>query len=260
MRELCQMVKDRKPTPEQLVDHVQNDFLIDWAFKGNLGMDEQSPRWPAGEELDGTAKKPPLKKPDFVNLMTRWITEAAMACGTDGTVTFDDNVKLDGKTPFGKSKVRNETTATIKIENDVAKSDLHYDEASESSIKTVLPGCPAREGAEVHFKADGEPDTRYEINILPNNTYRMRFTLGAIEGETVWSYKEQLCRPGTSGREKLPTEKTIPLRFGVERQTFEENAEHHLVLDGSTTVPDNLGVGNFVSSGDRKLKWHIVVR
>jgi len=257
MRELCEAVKVRKPTPEQFVDHVENDFLIDWAFKGNRGMDEQSQYWPPDREKKDL---PPLTKPEFVNLVTRWITEAAMACGTDGTLSLDDNVKLDGKTPYGKTKVRNETTATIKIEDDVAKSNLHYDEASEASIKTVLPGCPAREDAEVHFKADGEPDTRYEINILPNNTYRMRFTLGAIEGETVWSYKEQLCRPGTRGREKLPTEKTIPLRFGVERQTYEENAEHHLVLDGSTTVPDNLGVGNIVSSGDRKLTWHIVVR
>ena len=112
----------------------------------------------------------------------------------------------------------------------------------------------------MHFKADGAPDTRYEINILPNNTYRMRFTLGGIEGQTVWSYKEQLCRPGTSGREKLPTETTIPLRFGVEEQVLQENAEHELILIGSATVPDNMSVGPVVSSGDRKITWDIVVK
>ncbi len=38
MRELCRMVKSRK-TPEQLVEHVQNDALIDFAFKATAGMD-----------------------------------------------------------------------------------------------------------------------------------------------------------------------------------------------------------------------------
>ena len=253
MRELCQMVKNRK-TPEQLVDHVQNDALIDFAFKGTAGMDEQSSFWPP--ELE----KPPLGKPEFVSLLTRWITEAAMACGTDGTVTLDDSVKLDSRTAFGKGKTRNETTANIRIDDDVAKSELHYDEASSASIKTMLPGCPAREGAEVHFKADGTPDTRYEINILPNNTYRMRFTLGPVEGQTVWSYKEQLCRPGTRGREKLPTESTIPLRFGVEDQVLQENAEHELILKGSATIPGNMSAGPVVGSSDQKVTWDLVIK
>jgi hypothetical protein len=253
MRKLCQLVKERSESPEQLVHHVQTDTLIDWAFKGTAGMDGNSDYWPV--ELE----KPPMDKPAFVNLLTRWITEAAMACGTEGTVTFDDTVKLDSKTSFGKGNVRNETTATIRIEDDVAKSKLHYDEASETKLRTMLPGCPARESVEAHFRAEGEPDTRYEINILPGDNYRMRFILGPLEGETVWSYKEQLCRPGSRGREKLPTEKTIPLRFGVEGQKAEENAEHDLVLEGSTDVPDELGVGGFVSSGSRKLTWRIVI-
>ena len=253
MRELCRMVKSRK-TPEQLVEHVQNDALIDFAFKGTAGMDAQSDFWVVDLE------KPPKTKPEFVNLLTRWITEAAMACGTDGKLTLDDNVKLDSRSAFGKGKTRNETTAKIQIVDDVPDSELHYDEASSASIKTFLPGCPAKEGAEVHFKADGTPDTRYEINILPNNTYRMRFTLGPVEGQTVWSYKEQLCRPGTSGREKLPIETTIPLRFGVEEQVLQESANHELILKGSATVPDNMSVGPVVSSGDRKIAWDIVVK
>ena len=252
-REMCQMVKENK-TPEQLVEHVQTDALIAFAFEGNKAMDDQSPFSPVDLE------PPPLTKPEFVNLLTRWITEAAMACGTDGTVTLDDSVKLDSQSAFSKTKTRNETTAHIDIKKDVATSDLHYDEASTASIETTLPGCPAKEGAEVHFKADGRPDTSYEINILPNNTYRMRFTLGAIEGETVWSYKEQLCRPGRRGREKLPTESTIPLRFGVENQALQESAEHELILKGSATVPDNMSVGPVVSSGGRKVTWDIVVK
>jgi hypothetical protein len=88
----------------------------------------------------------------------------------------------------------------------------------------------------------------------------MRFTLGAIEGQTVWSYKEQLCRPGTRGREKLPAESTIPLRFGVEDQVVQENSEHELILKGSTTVPDNMSVGPVVSSGDRKLTWDLLIK
>jgi hypothetical protein len=252
-REMCQMVKMNK-SPEELVEHVETDALIDFAFIGNKAMDDQSPFSPVDIE------PPPLTKPEFVNLLTRWITEAAMACGTDGEVTLDDNVKLDSRSAFGESKTRNETTAQIQIVDDVANSELHYGEASTASIETTLPGCPAKEGVEVHFTADGSPDTSYEINILPNNTYRMRFTLGAIEGQTVWSYKEQLCRPGTRGREKLPAESTIPLRFGVEDQVVQENSEHELILKGSTTVPDNMSVGPVVSSGDRKLTWDLLIK
>jgi hypothetical protein len=193
-------------------------------------------------------------------LLTRWITEAAMACGTDGTVTLDDNVKLDSRSAFGKGKTRNETTAQIQIVDDVANSELHYEEASSASIKTMLPGCPAKEGAEVHFKADGTPVTSYEINILPNNTYRMRFALGPIEGQTVWSYKEQLCRPGTRGREKLPTETTIPLRFGVEDQAAQENEKHELILKGSATIPGNMSAGPVVGSSDQKVTWDLVIK
>ena len=252
-REMCQMVKEKK-TPEELVEHVQTDALINFAFIGDKAIGDDSPQSPVDIE------PPPLDKPAFMKLLMGWITDAAMACGTDGKVTLDDNVKLDSQTAFTKGKTRNETTAKIQIEDDVAKSELHYTEASSASIETTLPGCPAKEGVEAHFKADGRPDTSYEINILPNNTYRMRFTLGAVEGQTVWSYKEQLCRPGTRGREKLPTESTIPLRFGVEDQVPQENAEHELILKGSATLPGITSVGPMVSSGERKLTWDILIK
>jgi len=253
IRELCRMVKNGR-TPEQFLDHVQNDALIDFAFKGDAAVDNQSDHWPV--ELE----KPPLDKPAFVKLVTRWITEAAMACGTDGTVTLDDTTKLDSRTAFAKSKTRNETTANIRIDDDVAQSELHYGEASDAKISTMLPGCPARESVEAHFKADGRPDTSYEINILPNNTYRMRFILGPVEGQTVWSYKEQLCRPGTRGREKLPTEMTIPLRFGVEDQVPHENEKHELILKGSATIPYDMSVGPVAGSNEQKVTWDLVIK
>jgi hypothetical protein len=252
-REMCQMVKEHMG-PEQIVEHMQTDALIAFAFEGNKAMDDQSPFSPVDLE------PPPLTKPEFINLVTRWITEAAMACGTDGTVTLDDSVKLDSQSAFGRGETRNETTAKIQIEDDVANSELHYNEASSASIETTLPRCPAKAGVDVLFKADGRPDTSYEINILPNNTYRMRFMLGAVEGQTVWSYKEQLCRPGTRGRETLPTEYTIPLRFGVEDQVPQENAQHQLILKGSATVPNNMSVGPVVGSGESKVTWDIVIK
>jgi predicted Rdx family selenoprotein len=245
-REMCQMVKDHLG-PAELLEHMETDALIAFAFEGNAAMDAQSPY-----AADIVPDPPPHTKPEFIKLTTRWITEAAMACGTEGTVTFDDTVKVDLRSPFGSGAVRNETTASIKIEDDVATSELHYGADSTAEISTSLPLCPARESAESHFKADGKPETRYEINILPNDTFRMRFMLGSIEGQSVWSYKEQLCRPGTSGGETLPTELTTPLLFGVEDQSYQENADHSLVLSGSTTVPNALG--------EEKLTWRIVIK
>jgi hypothetical protein len=252
-RELCLGVKSRMG-PKKLLEHVRNDELIGFAFEGKRAIDATSPFGPV------EAEPPPLSRDAFVALINLWITEAAMSCGIDGTVALDDNVKLDKASAFGKITVRNEITAKIDIKKDVASSDLHYDEASAGAIATMAPGCPAKESAEIHFKADGKPDARYEINILPGNTYRMRFTLGAIEGETVWSYKEDICRPGFRGREKLPTESTIPLRFGVEGQVLHENEEHEFILKGSATVPDNFGAAGVISSGNRKVTWDIVVK
>ena len=104
MRELCRMVKNRK-TPEQLVEHVQNDALINFAFIGNKGMDDQSPFSPVDIE------PPPMGKPEFVNLLTRWITEAAMACSTDGTVILADKTTMDVPlAPFGGASVRKPST------------------------------------------------------------------------------------------------------------------------------------------------------
>jgi hypothetical protein len=39
-----------------------------------------------------------------------------------------------------------------------------------------------------------------------------------------------------------------------------KNADHHFILKGSTTVPDNFGAAGVVSSGNRKLSWDIVVQ
>jgi hypothetical protein len=256
-RELCLKIKGAMG-PQNLLAHVRDDPLIDFAFKGAKAIDGQSPFAPPDVE------PPPIDKAAFADLLTRWITEAAMACQTDGTVVLIDNVKIDTvPSPFSSTSIRNEVDATIKIKSEVATADLRYTDKSTGEITAPTPGCTAKASAEVQSTAEGKPDTTYEIDIGPGGVYRMRFFLGSIEQQTGFDSKEDLCRPTRRRREQLPTEPTTELRFGIENQQAQtEPSEPSVwILKGSTTVPnDQFAAAGVISGGERKVTWDIVIR
>jgi hypothetical protein len=258
MPELCRMVKNRK-TPEQLVEHVQNDALIDFAFKGTAGMDEQSQFWPPELET------PPLTKPEFVNLLTRWITEAAMACSTDGTIVLAEKVTIDMPlSPFGGASVRKSVDATIDIKSGVATSKLRYKEESTSAAAIAALPCKAKDNAEVHSSAEGKPDTQYQIDIGPGGVYRLRFFLGSIEAQTGYSAEADVCRPIHRRRGELPTEPTAEQEFDVQNQQAERSPTDPgvWILKGSTPVDSNKGLamGGATIRGERTVTWDIVIQ
>ena len=241
--------------PSGLLEHLSNDALIGFAFEGRRAI--------YGGPLEPPAEPPPMSRAEFVDLARRWITEAVMACRTDGTVALADNVVLDSApSPFGKTSVRNAIDAKIVIEKDVATSSLRYDETTTFAFRPVAPGCKPTSDGEAHFTAEGKPVTRYQIEVGPNLTYRMRFLLGAVEGQTDFAYTEQLCRPPQGRREQLPTEPATELRFGLDEwRTAEQGQFGSLTLRGSTTVPNDFVTGgSFISSGERKITWDIVIQ
>lgn len=257
MLELCLMVKNRK-TPEQLVEHVQNDALIDFGFKGTAGMDEQSQFWPPELET------PPLTKPEFVNLLTRWITEAAMACSTDGTVVLADKTTIDmQQAPFGGASVRKTVDATIDIKSGVATSKLRYTETSTSAATVPTPGCKAKDDAEVQSTAEGSPDTKYQIDMRPGGMYRMQFFLGSIEAQTDYSAKVSVCRPIQKRKGQLPTEPTEEQEFSVEGQAQPMPGDPGAwILKGSTPPPATNGIAllGVTARSERTVTWDIVIR
>ncbi len=257
MLELCQMVKNRK-TPEELVEHVQNDALIDFGFKGTAGMDDQSQYWPPELET------PPLAKPEFVNLLTRWITEAAMACSTDGTVVLADKTTIDMTlSPFGGASVRKTVDATIDIKNGVATSKLRYTETSTSAVTAPTQPCRAKDNAEVQSTAEGNPDTKYQIEMRPGGMYRMRFFLGSIEAQTDYAAKAGLCRPIIKRKGQLPTEPTAEQEFSVEGQAQPSPTDPGAwILKGSTPPVANNGFAFAGATGrsERTVTWDIVIR
>jgi hypothetical protein len=256
-RALCLQIKGAMG-PQNLLEHVQNDPLIGFAFEGRRAIDGQSPFAPVD------AEPPPIDRAAFAALLTRWITQAAMACNTDGTVVLTDNVTIDSApSRFGSTSVRNSVDATINIKSEVATSELRYNDTSTSALEAPMPGCTAKESAEVQSTAEGRPDTKYEIDMGPGGVYRMRFVLGSIDAQTVFSSKEDLCRPTRRRREQLPTEPTTALRFGVEGQQAQRSPTDASVwiLKGSTTVPNNaFAAAGLASGGERKVTWDIVIR
>lgn len=206
-----------------------------------------------------------MSQEEFAGMLLRWIGEAAMACSTDGTVVLTDNVMIDSpRSPYGKTQVRNAIDAKVAIEREVATSDLRYDETSTLAFRPVAPGCSPRSDGEAHFTAEGKPETRYEIQIGPNSTYRMRFLLGAVEGKTDFTYTEQFCRPPREFSEQL-TQPATELRFGLDEWRTAlpppENNPGHLILRGSVTVPnDDFNGAGFVSGGERKITWDVVIQ
>jgi hypothetical protein len=258
MRSLCLEVKKRKG-PMNLLEHVRDDPLIAFAFEGRRAIAD-GPFGPVAPE------PPPMSKDEFIEMLLRWITEAAMACNTDGTVTLTDNTMIDSRpSPFGNTSVRNRIDASVFIKSEVPTSELRYDETSTFVFRPVAPGCAPTSSGEVHFTAEGKPAARYEIEIGPGNTYRMRFLLGAVEGKTDLAYREQLCRPPQARREQLPTEPATDLRFGLDEwQTAlppPPGEPGVLILRGSTSVPNDDFTGSVVvSGGERKITWDIVIR
>jgi hypothetical protein len=254
--EMCEMVKMNR-TPEQLVEHVQTDALIAFAFEGNKAIDLQSPQSPVDVE------PPPLTKPEFVDLLTRWITEAAMACSTDGTVVLADKTTIDMTlSPLGGASVRKSVDATIDIKNGVATSKLRYTEGSTSAVTAPTRRCKAKESAQVQSTAEGSPDTRYQIDIRPGGMYRMRFFLGSIEAQTGYTEQPDLCRPLRKRSGELPTEPTAEQEFSVEGQAQLSPTESGVwILKGSTPVANNgFAVAGVTSRGERTVTWDIVIR
>ena len=255
--EMCEMVKMNR-TPEQLVEHVQTDALIAFAFEGNKAIDDQSPQSPVDVE------PPPLTKPEFVNLLMRWITEAAMACSTDGTVVLADKTTIDmQQAPFGGASVRKTVDATIEIESGVATSKLRYKEESTSAAAIATPRCKAKDNAEVHSTAEGKPDTKYQIDIGPGGVYRLRFFLGSIEAQTGYSAEADLCRPIHRRRGELPTEPTAEQEFDVRDQQAQRSPTDPSVwiLKGSTQVANKgISLPGVTSRSERTVAWDIVIR
>jgi hypothetical protein len=257
MHAVCRQIK-HEMGPPALLHHVREDFLIGVAFDGTRAL--------GGAYEPVTPEPPPMTKEEFATLLTRWITEAAMACGTDGTVDLTDNVTLDSpRSPFGKTTVRNKIDASIFIKSEVATAELRYDETSTFLFRPVAPGCAPESSGESHFVAEGNPAARYEIQIGPGRKYRMRFLVDAVDGKAELTYREQLCRPPSGRREVLPEEPGTALRFGLDEWHTAlpppENDPNLLILRGSTTIPnDDLNAFGFVSSGERKITWDIVIR
>jgi hypothetical protein len=253
MRTLCLEVKAAMG-PETLLTHVREDPLIGFAFEGRRAIAD-------GQFGPVDADPPRMSKEEFVGVLLRWIGEAAMACSTDGTVALTDNVMLDSApSPFGRTQVRNAIDAKVAIEREVATSDLRYDETSSLVFRPVAPGCSPTSTGEVHFTAEGKPGANYEIQIGPNSTYRMRFLLGSIEGKSDIVYREELCRPPSGWRESLD-EPATELRFGLDEWHTAEQDRSKLILRGSTTIPNDFVTGgSFISGGERKITWDIVIQ
>jgi hypothetical protein len=243
--------------PADLLEHVRDDPLIGFAFEGRRAIAD-GPFGPVA------AEPPPMSKDEFIEVLLRWITEGAMACSTDGTVTLTDNTMIDSRpSPFGNTAVRNKIDASVFIKSEVATSDLRYDETSTFVFRPVTPGCTATSNGELHFTAEGKPTTRYEINIGPDGTYRMRFLLGSIDGQFEVVVKEVLCRPPERRRDES-TDSSTELRFGVEEQTLlppPPTEPSLLILRGSTTeaIDDFAGAG-VLSGGEQTISWDIVIR
>lgn len=256
-RALCLKIKGAMG-PQNLLEHVQNDPLIGFAFEGKRAIDGQSPFAPVD------AEPPPLDRAAFAALLTRWITEAAMACNTDGKVVLTDDVRIDTlPSPSSSTSVRNTTDATIDIKSEIATADVRYDEKSTSTLTARVPRCNPKMSAEVQSTAQGKVDATYEIDIGPGGVYRMRFIVGAVAGQTGLSSEEDLCRPKRKRNEQLPTERMEPLRFGIEGQQAQVNPLEPSVwiLKGSTTVPnDQFAAAGVISGGERKMTWEIVIR
>jgi hypothetical protein len=255
MRAVCRRIKHEMAPPE-LLHHVREDFLIGVAFDGTRALDAA---------YEATPDPPPMTRDAFAALLERWITEAAMACGTDGTLVLTDNLTLDSpRSPFGTTAVRNKIDASIFIKSEVATAELRYDETSTFVFTPVAPGCAPRSSGEAHFVAEGHPAARYEIQIGPGRKYRMRFLVDAVDGKAEFTYREQLCRPPSGRRESLPEEPGTALRFGLEEWHTAlpppEEDPNLLILRGSTTIPnDDLNAFGFVSGGERKITWDIVI-
>jgi hypothetical protein len=92
----------------------------------------------------------------------------------------------------------------------------------------------------------------------------MRFLVDAVDGKAEFTYREQLCRPPSGRRESLPEDPGTALRFGLEEWHTAlpppEEDPNLLILRGSTTIPnDDLNAFGFVSGGERKITWDIVI-
>jgi hypothetical protein len=245
--------------PDSLLEHVTTDPLIGFAFEGRRAIDAQSPFAPVD------AEPPPIDRAAFAALLTRWITEAAMACSTDGTVVLADKVTMDMTlSAFGGASVRKSVDATIDIKSEVATSKLRYKEESTSSAAMApTANCKAKESAEVQSTAEGSPDTKYQIDIGPGGVYRLRFFLGSIEAETGYSAKADLCRPLHRRSGQLPTEPTAEQDFDVQGQQAQRSPTDASVwiLKGSTPVANNgFAMPGVTSRGERTVTWDIVIR
>ena len=108
---LCLQLKKNVAGPEALIKHLNEDHLIEFAFEGTRGMDSTAPIPPDDMET------PPMSKEAFIELVTRWITEAAMACRTDGTVDYKDDLTITSSpSPIRSMRIHNVITAAVKIE------------------------------------------------------------------------------------------------------------------------------------------------
>jgi hypothetical protein len=255
-RELCRQIKGSMG-PALLLEHVTTDPLIGFAFEGKRAIDSQSPFAPM------EAEPPPIDRAAFAAVLTRWITEAAMACSIDGTVELVDKLEMDAAlAPFGGAAVQKSVAAAIDIKNGVATSTLRYTEKSTSKATALIPGCKVGQSAEVQSTAEGKPETKYQIEMGAGGVYRMQFFLGSVEAHTDFSSKGNLCRPVNRRRGQLPAEPTEELEFGVENQHAERMPGDPgvWILKGSMPVANKMDLSGVTGRSERTVTWDIVIR
>ena len=111
--------------------------------------------------------------------------------------------------------------------------------------------------------AEGNPDTKYQIEMRPGGMYRMRFFLGSIEAQTDYAAKAGLCRPIIKRKGQLPTEPTAEQEFSVEGQAQPSPTDPGAwILKGSTPPVANNGFAFAGATGrsERTVTWDIVIR
>ncbi len=252
---LCLEVK-RGMGPIRLIEHARADHLIGFAFEGRRAID-------AGPFAPMDAEPPPMGQAEFVQLLDGWITEAAMACGTNGTITFEETQRA--ATPPGvmfQTMVRTATVAaTVDIRLDRATADLRYEVLTRDVQEVVTPACTAHQDQEERFLAQGGAEATYEVNIEPGGAYTIRFEVPSIQGAFALTYNADFCGfARTTRTDPEQARSTPPVTWVISGQAERGTEPGILILKGSTTVPiDYTGVPGLVGGGERKLTWHITV-
>ena len=164
---LARVADSSDPSPGHIINHVQKDPLIGLAFAGR-----RANAIPDSERAD----PPPMKRPVFVDLVRHWVTDAAMACDLNGTISITETLsgsRTLTQTPAGGAAVTmsqeesGTRTVTVDVQHGKATVKAEGSGKAQTVQRTDVGGCVVTITNDNAATSSGEGEGQLSLKIAP---------------------------------------------------------------------------------------------